>query len=309
MEHISLLMDRTMDATIFFHEKNELNLLSISSFYGNLFEKYIDDLFHNREYITIDEKKIYRNDEDMIIQYIMDGKIIIRDKDFVHILNILKTLKYNEDQRMIFIEKVKNIKIDQIFEKIDQEYVKHYEKSPQKYDISLSNLSIPNINVYNYAMTFERRNCKLSVEKDEIYLYYRYNQVEYKIILKVNREDEKLINSYIVCVDLDKRKLLLPLANSYRSMEFFVDECFCVNQIMGPFVYMYNYVMKENKNPKKIITHIERRYMEHICKYHRVDLFGELSKKYKNYEFDICYNYRNGTIENDKYSYLSLVMM
>ena len=52
-------------------------------------------------------------------KYGREGKIVLRDKKFIELLNILKTFKHYEDSRMKFIQKVKNLNVHDILDKID----------------------------------------------------------------------------------------------------------------------------------------------------------------------------------------------
>ena len=148
-------------------------------------------------------------------------------------------------------------------------------------------------------MTFERKKCSLYIENNELYLYYNLNNTDYKIVLFLNEPP----NKYNSTINLNKKKTLIPLAHFNFPDYFFIDECYCVNRITYPLVYLYSFINKNDTNScTRHNLNLENKYFEGIFRYHNIDIFYELSKKYKNYNFDIHYNYN----ERFNNSYLSL---
>ncbi len=159
---------------------NENNLLYS---FSEVFDKYINKFCTNST----------SNDYTKVINDLIDGKIVIRDKKFFEILNVLKIFKYNEEKRMNFIEKIKNMDINEILKKIDDTYDKIYNdfyneknendkkskndkkaknKNAPLFDIDLDKIGIPHYSTYNYLMTFERKRCSLHIENNNLFLYY-----------------------------------------------------------------------------------------------------------------------------------------
>lgn len=184
MESVELLMEQNImrNNDIIINEYDELNKSSISSFCGNILYEYIDPLFEKSDYIEVDNERIYQNDEKKLIENMINGKIVIRDKRFIELLCILRIFKTNEERRMEWIRKVKSMNPKDILEKIDNEYVEKYElfmknkkekkKSENEYDIDFRKVNIPHIDVYSFLMTFQRKYCNLSIENGNLYLYY-----------------------------------------------------------------------------------------------------------------------------------------
>lgn len=153
--------------------------------FSDIFDKHLKNMKLPEE---------YSSDYTKIINDSISGKIIVRNKKVIEILNILKIFKYNEDGRMKFIERIKNLDCMKLLEGIDNKYneiynefynsnktdVKEEEEKSYKskiskknphFEINLDKLGIPHYNTYNYLMTFERNRC---IENDNLFLYY-YN--------------------------------------------------------------------------------------------------------------------------------------
>ncbi len=333
LEKIELLMEQKInqiqnnnDDDYYFNDKDELNSFFL---FNSFLDKYIEQISGKDEFIIIknenNEEKIEKNNYSKIIQYIIDGKIIIRDKKFIDLLNILKIFKHNEELRINFIKKIKNLNVHKILEKIDKEYIEIYNNKYKStklnesltFDINLDKLGFPHLNSYPYLMTFERKRCSLSIEDNNLFLYYHYNNKEYKFILFIDTPP----TNYSVSIDLNKKKIIFPIENLIGPNYLFIDEAVCLNFCTYPFYFTYSYFeniissfndtttnnTKKFKEYKKVSVDLEKRYCENIFKYHNVDFFYELSKKYVNYKFDIFYNYvkKNNINEQDK-NYLSL---
>jgi hypothetical protein len=287
-QNISLLTKEGVNKNNSINENYEFNIISISSFFQfeeHFLDKCIDEIFENNNSIHIETDTIYRSEEKRILDFIIDGKIVIRNKKFIELLDLLKTVRYHEDGRMNFIKKIQNMDVEQIIENIRQEYDKIYKVSNKKsYEINLSEVGLPHMNVYSYLMTFKRQHCYLSVESSELYLYYNYKKVYYKIFLTINEPKEY----YGLSVSLLHHKILLPLEDSYKNNDIFIKYCNCIKQIE----YMVNSIFRvKNNNQKKVIINIECMYFEDIFMYHGVDIFDKLNSTYINYSFDIFYHF------------------
>lgn len=264
----------------------------------------------------------------------------MRNKKLIEILNILKVFKHNEDNRMKFIEKLKNLDCIKLLECIDNKYneiynefynpskkeeeknkkekeknkksvksytIKKKEMGSPHFEISLDKLGIPHYNTYNYLMTFERNRCSLHIEENKLFLYYYFENNKFKINLCIQNDDLR----YGTAVDVNKKKILIPYAENKRIQNHFKDEFVCLNQMSMPFIYIYNYFNPDDsRNYKtKEILNIEYKYIDCIFKYHNINLFNELSKKYVNYMFEINYNYHfkyGDNHEKVNKSYISL---
>lgn len=215
---------------------------------------------------------------------------------------------------MKFIEKLKKLDCIKLLEDIDNKYneiynefynpskkekekdkksVKSYiekkETKSQHFEIDLDKLEIPHYNTYNYLMIFERSRCSLHIEKDNLFLYYYFDNEEFKINLCIKNEDLR----YGPSVDVNEKKILIPYAENKIIEKYFKDEFVCVNQMSIPFIYIYNYFNPDDSSNYKTkeLLNTEYKYIDCIFKYHNIDLFNELSKKYVNYQFEINYNH------------------
>lgn len=275
--------------------------------FSDIFDKHLKSMELPEEYSNSDYIKI--------INDLISGKIVVRNKKLIEVLSVLKIFKHNEDNRMKFIEKLKNLDCTKLLEDIDHKYneiynefynpskkekeenkksVKSYiekkkeTKSPH-FEIDLDKLEIPHYNTYNYLMTFERSCCSLHIEKDNLFLYYYFDNEEFKINLCIKNDDLR----YAPAVDVNKKKILIPYAENKRIQNHFKDEFVCLNQMSIPFIYIYNYFNPDDsRNYKtKELLNIEYKYIDYIFKYHNINLLNELSKKYVNYQFEINYNH------------------
>ncbi len=336
------------------NDKNESSLIFT---FGDFYEKNIVKLFDKTDYITVDngnnnQESIHKLDHDKIIKALIDKKIIIRDKKFSNFIKLIKTFKSFEDNRLIFVNKIKSLNVQNILNLIDEEYICYYNnkdkekdkdknkekdqdkdkekdlyKDLYKYknlnddiykdknkdkiksvcDISFKKLGIPHLYSYNYLMTFERKNCHLSIEDDQLYLYCTLDGFDYKIIISYDRP----LEYFGVSIDIEKKKMLIPLAYEYGPAHIFRDDhCNYLNILSDKFYNLYAFFDKETYKPglRKKIAELERKYFDKIFRYHNVDIFVELEKKYPNYSFDIFYNYIKDKTTNkeSEESYISL---
>ncbi len=313
VEKIELLLEsRTQSLQNNFNDKDELNSLSIIDFF---LDKYIYSIFDKEDFIIIKdtEERIEKHEYKKIVHYIIEGKIVLRDKKFIELLNILKTFKHYEDSRMNFIKKVKNLNVHDILDKIDKEYIKIYNdkyKSSKKnmiFQINLDEIGLPHLIVYNYLMTFERKNCSFIIENNELFILYQLNGHDYKIILNTENTSKNGVR-----INLDKKKIIIPEINIIYPEYFFKDEIVCLNYCSYPFYFGYYYLdnyFNKKENFKYVSIDIEKKYYENIFRYHGINFFDELSKKYKNYNFDIFYNFFKKEKKEDKdlsYIYLQI---
>lgn len=327
LETIELLMEKNVIVhnDFYVNDKNLFDNHTISQIqinendsllaFSDIFDKHLKNIELPEDYNNSNYTKI--------INDLISGKIVVRNKKLIEILNVLKIFKHNEDNRMKFIEKLKNLDGKKLLEDIDHKYneiynefynssqkekdkksVKSYiekkkeTKSPH-FEIDLDKLEIPHYNTYNYLMTFERNRCSLHIEKDNLFLYYYFDNArvpsckreaaEFKINLCIKKDDLR----YAPAVDVNKKKILIPYAENKRIQNHFKDEFVCLNQMSMPFIYIYNYFNPDDsRNYKtKELLNIEYKYIDCIFKYHNINLFNELSKKYVNYQFEIYYNH------------------
>jgi len=325
LETVELLMEKNVISHNHFYtnDKNLFTNNNISQIqinendsllaFSDIFDKYIKNMELPEEYSNSDYIKI--------INALISGKIVVRNKKLIEVLNVLKIFKHNEDNRMKFIEKLKKLDCKKLLEDIDNKYNEIYNefynpskkekeenkkeenkkniksyiekkketKSPH-FEIDLDKLEIPHYSTYNYLMTFERSRCSLHIEKDNLFLYYYYylDNEEFKINLSIKNDDLR----YGPAVDLGKKKILIPYAKNKIIEKHFKDEFVCLNQMSIPFIYIYNYFNPDDsRNYKtKELLNTEYKYIDCIFKYHNINLFNELSKKYVNYQFEINYN-------------------
>ncbi len=315
LETVELLMEKNIISNnhYYVNDINEFNYHSISKIqiyennllysFSEIFDKYINKTFQNSNYNTI-------------INDLIDGKIVVRDKNLIKILNILKIFKYNEDHRMKFIEKLKNMDCQKILKDIDNSYDKIYNEYNLKssnYNINLDEIGIPHYCTYNYLMTFEKNHCSLHIENNDLFLYYYlenesknnifYNCIKNKNCLKKNEIKEFKINlsivnkdtKYGIRVDVNKKKVLIPYIKDDNLEKENILFCL-LNKVYNNF---------DNRE----ILNTEHKYIESIFRYHNINIFNYLSEKYVNYKFEIHYNYKHELDNENKKinkSYVSL---
>ncbi len=294
------------------NDKNELNTIFS---HIDIFEPMIKNLFGNEEYITVKksdcEENIYIHEELKIIKHIIDGNIVIRDKKFISIINILKIFKYNEESRLKFVSEIKSLNPNKILQLIDDKYVELFSKQkvsdkPINIDINLNKLGIPHLGGYNYLMTFERKRCTIKIESNELFMYYRLNGIDYKILLFIDKPKAQFgvsINTYI-------KKTIVPYAHIHGNADQFREECACLNYSVDFIDYLQSFFDKTKFQAgfKKVPLDWENKYFDKLFGYHGVNIYNVLGKKYPNYKFEIYYNWINENIDKNNKSYLSLNM-
>ncbi len=292
------------------NERNELN--SIFSYIDTL-EPYIKQLFENQEYITVkkgeSEENIYINEQEKIIKNIIDGNIIIRDKKFISIINILKIFKHNEEKRLKFISEIKSLDPNKILQLIDNKYVELFSiqkdlDKPIVIDINLNKLGIPHLASYNYLMTFERKRCTLKIESNELFLYYKLNGVDYKILLFIDKSK----NQFGVSINTHIKKTMIPYAHVHGKANEFRDECACLNYSADFIEYLQSFFDKTRFQAgyKKVPLDWENKYFDKLFGYHGINIYNVLGKKYPNYKFEIYYNWVDTNKDKNNKSYISL---
>ncbi len=316
LETVELLMERTIsnqrDLDSEFNDSNELN--KIFSF-CDVLDKYIIQLFGAQEYITIKdgdkEEQVYLHEQTKILNYIIDGKIIIRDKKFIDIISVLKIFKHNEESRQKYVTSIKSINPNKILELIDEEYIKSYNKQkdsgkPMVFDINLDDIGIPKLFSYTYLMTFERKRCNISIEENEIFIYYRLSGTVYKIALFIDKPPSR----FGVGVNLSLKKTIVPLAYAYGEEKQFRDECDCLNWSADLIEYLQSFYDKTRFQAgfKKVPLDWETKYIDKLFRYHGINIFNELNKRYPNYKIDILYNWVNTKKDTNGKSFISLHM-
>ncbi len=262
------------------NQQNEINY-----FYGIL-ESYVNDLFYEKDYITIknknnvvgeeEEEKVYKNEYEKIVTYILEYKIIIRNKSFTELLEAIKVFNKFEKERIQFIENLKNMDINKILESIDESYVKEYKNGASKIIIDLRSI-VPYFNLYDYLMTFEREKCKIVIESNRIFVHYHLKNNIFKLELK---------NIYSNEMDYP----IFMYKNEYKKYMF------------HNYNDTYNVALKKVNGYFAYPLYVENKYLEHIFKYHNVNIFLELRKKYKNYVFNTFLQ----TFGNSSYYYLAM---
>ncbi len=242
------------------NQQNEIN------YFNTILKNYVNDLFGTNDFITIQNKDntmelVYKNEYEKIVEYILDYKIIIRNKSFSELLEPIKIFNKFEKDRIYFIENLKKMNINKIFESIDEAYIKEYKKGASKIMIDLGYI-LPKFNLYNYLMTFERQNCKIVIESNHIYIDYKVKNDTFRY---------ELTNDYNNAIYVS-----FMYKNNYKKDMFFRSED---NDT-------YNIALKKVNGYFAYPLYLENKYLEHIFKYHNVNIFMELQKKYKNYVFN-----------------------
>ncbi len=294
------------------NDKNELNTIFS---YIDILEPYIKQLFENQEYITIKksdtEERVYIYEQVKLINHIIDGNIIIRDKKFVSIINILKIFKHNEENRLKFVSEIKSLDPNKILDLIDDKYVELFGKQkdldkPIVIDINLNKLGIPHLSGYNYLMTFERKRCTLKIESNELFLYYKLNGIDYKIILFIDKSK----NQFGISINIGMKKTMIPYAHVHGRANEFRDECACLNYSADFIEYLQSFFDKTmfQAGYKKVPLDWENKYFDKLFGYHRINIYHVLGKKYPNYKFEVYYNWFNEKIDKNNKSHLSLNM-
>ncbi len=316
LETVELLMERTItnqkNIDLEFNDSNELDKIFL---FCDVFDKYIIQLFGTQEYIEIKngdkEEHVYLYEQTKILNYIIDGKIIIRDKKFIDIISVLKIFKYNEENRLKCISTIKSLNPNKILELIDEQYIKLYNKKknldkPMVFDINLNDLGIPTLFSYTYLMTFERKKCKISIEESEIFIYYRLSGIDYKIALFIDKPPSK----FGVGVSLATKKTIVPLAYAYGEEKQFRDECNCLNHASDLIEYFQSFFDKTRFQAgfKKVPLDWETQYIDKLFRYHGINIFNELNKIYPNYKIEILYNWVDTKKDPNGKSYISLHM-
>ncbi len=235
----------------------------IKHFY-TILENYVNDLFYENDFITIQNKDnknefVYKNEYEKLVEYILDYKIIIRNKSFTELLEAIKIFNKFEKDRIQFIENLKKMDTNKILESIDEKYVKEYKNCSSKIIIDLGNI-LPKFNLYNYLMTFERDKCKIVIESNHIFVNYHIQNNIFKFELKDVYND----------VDYP----IFMYKNDYKKYMFFRNKD------------TYNVALKKVHGYFIHPLYVENKYLEHIFTYHNLNIFLELRKKYKNYQFN-----------------------
>ena len=267
LDFIELLLEHNISEN---NKKHDFNTHNEINYFHSVFNTYINDLFQEVDYITIknkeDEEQVYKYETEKIVQYILEYKIIIRNKSFSDLMNSITTFNNYEKDRNIFIEQIKKMDINKIFEKIDETYVKQYKFGRKKIFINLVSCGVPNFNLYNYLMTFERKNCSIKIESNNIFVSYKpNNKLKFKFELGYNE------NSYygIMMKKNDYHKYMYA-ENGYSYKD--IDTYNVGIRIDGGFVAP--------------MLGVEKLCLEHIFSYHNINIYNELQKKYKNYRFN-----------------------
>jgi hypothetical protein len=257
-EQVKLIKDNDIhDNDIHINDKNETEC-----FYPFI-EPYIQHLFHLHDYIMIqndknEEVKIYQFDIPNIIKNIIHEKIIIRDKKCFQMLSLLKLFASFEKTRLQLIPLLKNINIHDTLQKIDEKYIQS-NKNTNHINISLVSCGIPNLTIYQYVMTFERKKCSITVENDCLFLLYRTQGNTFKLQL------------YDSNYDVSKIKYASFIRNfSYKNIE------------------MKKRIIYQVENYGKYIVDFEKKYIQTLFSYHGMDFLHLLSTKYTNYTFHFC---------------------
>jgi hypothetical protein len=264
VECIELLIEKTISNT---NIDNKINEASEIDEYIPFFLDYINRLIPYDDEIIVDDMLIDRSDTKKIIQNIMNGKIIIRDKMFVKIWPMLQKIDKFEKGRIQFIEEIKKMDIKNVMDRIDTQY-KMYYKSNQPMNIKLEMCNIPKFHIYNYLMTFKRHQCSIAIEDEKLYLYYdnKGKNSSYKISLLFG-EDEFYGLWYKNYRYINNVKVTRYSAREYGVIK------------NSSFVQYFSTIMN-----------IEDDYLKDIFRYHNINFYEELSKKYKNYKFETGYN-------------------
>ncbi len=292
------------------NDKNELNTIFS---YIDILEPYIKQLFENQEYIIIKksdlEEKVYINQEEKLINHIIDGNIIIRDKKFISVINILKIFKHNEENRLKFVSVIKSLDLNKILQLIDDKYVESYNKQKGSgklinIDINLNKLGIPHLSGYNYLMTFERKRCTIKIESNELFLYYKLNGIDYKIGMFI----DKAKTQFGISINTGMKKTMIPYALIHGRAYQFREECACLNYSADFIEYLQSFFDKTmyQAGYKKVPLDWENKYFDKIFGYHGINIYNVLGKKYPNYKFEVYYNWFDDKIDKNNKSHLSL---
>ncbi len=268
LECIELLIEKTISNTNLDNKINEVN--EIES-YTPFFLDYINRLIPYDEEIIVDNVVIDRSDTKNIIQNIMNGKIIIRDKMFVKMWPMLQKIHKIEKGRIDFINEIKKMDIKKVIDDIDEQYKKCYQNNKHTIIILDYMCRMPKCKLYDYLMTFKRNQCSIRIEDEKLYFYY-----------DSKRENKKYKVSLLSCED-DYFGIW------YKEYKY----------IKNIDVHVMKYSVRESGiiNYISNIIDIESDFIKDIFGYHNVNFYEELSKKYKNYNFEVGYD-RKDTSQN-----------
>ncbi len=253
IECIELMMEYSITQN---NEQCNLNSTNEIDTFTPYFLDYIRRIIGNDEEIIIkknqQEVRIASNETKKMIEYIMSGDIVIRDKKFVKIFPILQLIYQFETGRKYFINQLKELNITYLLQTIDEKYVELYRlKKCTHINLDRDLSGIPRFSLYNYLMTFEKKSTSLSIEDGILYMYYTKDDVNYKIGLGIDN------NLYDIVVKK-------------------------VNNMDAFYISIY-----PEKSYFSRVMNFESSYIEKIFAYHHLDFYTILTNKYKNYKFNI----------------------
>lgn len=265
LDFIELLLEHNISDN---NKKHDFNTHNEINYFHSIFNTHINDLFEEVDYIPIkneingEEEQVYKNETEKIVQYILKYKIIIRNKSFSDLMDSIKIFNNYEKERNIFIEQIKSMDINKIYENIDKEYVKQYKFGNKKIFINLVSCGVPNCTLYNYLFTFERKKCSIKIDSNRIFVSYKPdNGLRFKFELGYNE------NSYYGIM-MKKNDYHKYMVNNYQN------------------IYTYNIGIRIDGGIVVPILGVEQLCLNHIFSYHNINIYNELQKKYKNYKFN-----------------------
>lgn len=266
LDFIELLLEYNISDN---NKKHDFNTHNEINYFHSIFNSYINDLFEEVDYITIKndgEEKVYKHETEKIVQYILEYKIIIRNKSFSDLMNSITIFNNYEKGRNRFIEDIKSMDINKIYENIDKEYVKQYKFGRKKIFINLVSCGVPNFNLYDYLMTFERKNCSIKIDSNRIFVSYKpNNKLKFKFELGYNEK------SYY--------GIMMKQNDYYKYM-------YSENGYVHKNIDTYNVGIRIDGGFVVPILGVEKLCLDHIFSYHNINIYNELQKKYKNYRFN-----------------------
>ncbi len=155
-----------------------LNMENETSHLYSSIVPYIDQIFEGHEYIEIDDERVYRTNFSKIVEYIFEFKIIIRNRLFQAMFEVISAFHKKECARQEFVKEIKELNLKQMIANIDSSYVLQYKNGFQPISIELTSCGMPPFDIYNYLMTFQRDRTRLVIEKREsdhsIFLHYQH---------------------------------------------------------------------------------------------------------------------------------------
>ncbi len=269
LDFIELLLEHNISEN---NKKHDFNTHNEINYFHSVFNMYINDLFQEVDYITIknkeEEEQVYKYETQKIVQYILEYKIIIRNKSFSDLMNSITIFNNYEKERNIFIEQIKKMDINKIYENIDKEYVIQYKFGRKKIFINLVSCGVPNFSLYNYLMTFERKKCSIKIESNNIFVCYKpNNKLTFKFELGYNYN----VNSYY--------GIMMKQNDYYKYM-------YSENGYVRTNIDTYNVGIRIDGGFVVPMLGVEKLCLDHIFSYHHINIYNELQKKYKNYEFN-----------------------